>query len=174
MVRQLIVFRTTKSGDAPFEERKQLASFHGAHTRPHYIAIGKHNLHAALCLGVLAVRSVSESLLQRVPDDGAPSERWGTRPGRKPSPLDLLVEVEESDSGLDDGISASSLISMIFFMRCKSRTTLPFTTGHVPPYPDGCQIAAKPRSIEPTYPRFLPRDTAHRGTQCVFAALRTY
>jgi hypothetical protein len=67
-------------------------------------AVGKHHFHAADHLGVIAIRGVADAVLERVADHASPALRRARHPQARPAAVQLFLEIEEADAGLDKGV----------------------------------------------------------------------
>ena len=93
-----------RGAEGVFVERPGWIAAHGAEPGAHDFAVGKHDFHAALMSGVIAVGRVADTVLERVAEHAAPAWIGAVDPQRIFLVPDEFVEVEIGDAGLDQGV----------------------------------------------------------------------
>ena len=79
---------------------------HRAHAGAHDLAVREHDLHPALGRHVHALRQIGHAVVQRVPDDAAPTEIRDRDHQPVAARLDRLVEIEPAHARLDHRVAA--------------------------------------------------------------------
>jgi len=130
---------------AAFVEGERFVVCHGAGAGPEELSGRKDYLHAALRLGVLAVGSVAEATIEGVAEDGSPANGGNGGPEMEALALNLVIEIEEGNAGLDDGIAvfAIDLDDAIHAVQIQNHGSLDDGTGasisQIPAAGDGPQ-----------------------------------
>ena len=84
---------------------RRLAVGHRAHPGAHDVAVGQHDLQAALDGEVVAVRRVPDAAFHRVADDAAPREVGHVEPELRVVLAQVPGQVEEADARLDQRVA---------------------------------------------------------------------
>ncbi len=92
--------------EAALVEVPRLVVGHRAHARTQHVAVGEHDLHAALRGHVLAVGEVGHAVVERVADHAAPAEVGNREPQLVAAGPDRVVEVEPAHARLDHRVRA--------------------------------------------------------------------
>src|SRR5690606_36885911 len=81
------------------------------HSGTHYLAVRRHDLHAAVATEVIAILTVgvADAVIECIADETAPARIRAVDPDLQPAILDMAVEIVIRDSGLDDA-RASPLV----------------------------------------------------------------